>query len=168
LPHDSGANARRSIEIAKLALALKREPDAANEWLKAGVRQARWDARQRGAKAPRLPNVHFPLVDSDPLFVSLKEYFGIASDMHVHFTPEFFGNQHFQERPTADGGRTIELDYFASEGTVLLGIIGLCGIHARILAIFNACFDGVVSTDPGWRLLEATFQQLVSTCINRS
>jgi len=36
----------------------------------------------------------------------------------------------------------------------------LCGLHVRILLVFDAVFDGVVSADAGWKVLRATFDQL--------
>src|ERR1022692_3420653 len=60
LPYDAAANTRRATEIARVALALKRDPENAHKWLHADVRQARWDARSAGNKPPRLPSVQFP------------------------------------------------------------------------------------------------------------
>src|ERR1022692_478806 len=97
LPYDAAANTRRATEIARVALALKRDPENAHKWLHADVRQARWDARSAGNKPPRLPSVQFPEVDGDPLYASLKDYFGIYSDAYIHFTPEFLGIQQFPE-----------------------------------------------------------------------
>ena len=50
LAFDSHANTRRAVEIAKLALALKRNLANGDEWLKTDLRQSRWDARQKGLK----------------------------------------------------------------------------------------------------------------------
>jgi hypothetical protein len=47
LPFDSHANTRRAVEIAKVALAVKRNRANIEQWLKTEVRQRRWDARQR-------------------------------------------------------------------------------------------------------------------------
>jgi hypothetical protein len=63
LPFDSHGNTRRAVEIAKVALALRRNLANAEAWLKTEVRQRRWDARQQGLKPERLPPVRFPELD---------------------------------------------------------------------------------------------------------
>jgi hypothetical protein len=97
LPFDSAANTRRAIEIAKVALAAKRDIANAERWLMEAKRQARWDARQDGRKPPSLPPVQFRGLENDPLLAKLQDFFGIASDLYIHFTPEFFGRGFFTE-----------------------------------------------------------------------
>src|SRR5689334_14264634 len=60
LPYDSAANTRRAIEIAKVALALKRDPANAEKWIQSVDRQARWDARRRGQKPKSFQPPPFP------------------------------------------------------------------------------------------------------------
>lgn len=166
LPYDAGANMRRAIEIAKLALALKHDPANAHNWLQAEIRKARWDARQQGDNVPRLPTVRYPDIDDDPLFATLKEFFGIASDMFVHFTPEFLGIHGMREDTGENDTIFLTLDYFAPEREVLLYALNLCGLHVRILLLFDECFDNAVTTDSGWKLLKATFDQLGKDLLN--
>jgi hypothetical protein len=160
LPYDSAANTRRAIEIAKVALALKRDPTNAEKWMQAAERQARWDARRTGQKPKSFQSPQFPDVSNDPLFKTLQDYFGMYSAMYVHFTPEFFGIQRFQKEPTERQTFILHLDYFATDRAVLSQGIILCGLHSRILVLFDACFDHVVSVDPGWQMLKATCDQL--------
>jgi len=120
LPFDSHANTRRAVEAAKVALAVKRNRANVQEWLKQDLRARRWEERQEGKKPQRLPPDRFPELDQEPLLHELQQYFGIASDSFIHFTPEFLGHQDFSETPTGDGNVSIGLDYFASERESLL------------------------------------------------
>jgi hypothetical protein len=43
--------------------------------------------------------VQFAGLENEPLLAKLQEFFGIASDMYVHFTPEFFGQEFFTQTP---------------------------------------------------------------------
>jgi hypothetical protein len=162
LPFDSHANTRRAVEAAKVALALKRNRNNGEEWLKTEIRQRRWDARQQGQKPERLPPVQFRELDKEPLIVSLQQYFGIASDTYLHFTPEFFGRQSFSLTPIDDTNVFLGLNYFASERDILLHAVMLCGLHLRILLVFDAVFDNVIIEDAGWIVLRATFEQLAT------
>lgn len=45
---------------------------------------------------------------------------------------------------------------------VLLAAIVLCGVHIRILDIFDECLDRMVSQDAGWKMLRATCDQMGS------
>jgi hypothetical protein len=162
LPFDSHANTRRAVEVAKVALALKRNRNNAEKWLKTEIRQRRWDARRRGQKPQRLPPIQFPELDQEPLIASLQEYFGIASDTYIHFTPEFFGQQPFSQTPVDGGNVFIGLDYFGSERDILFHAVMLCGLHLRILLVFDAVFDNVMIEDPGWKVLRTTFEQLAA------
>jgi hypothetical protein len=160
LPLDSHANTRRAVEVAKVALAFKRNVANVHEWLKQDLRQRRWSAREEGKKPERLPSVRFPELDNDPLVQDLQQYFGIASDTFVHFTPEFFALQEFSETPDGDGNVSIGLNYITSDRDILLHAAMLCGLHVRILHVFDAVFDGVLSADAGWKMLRATFDEL--------
>lgn len=162
LPYDAAANTRRAIEIAKVALAAKRDFANAEKWLMEVKRQERWDARQQGVKPPWLPSVQFSGLENEPLLAQLQEFFGIASDMYVHFTPEFFGQGFFTEKSGEGNTATIASNYFTDERTVLQHALMLCGLHVRIMLVFDACFDGSVIQDAGWKMLSATFEQLSS------
>jgi hypothetical protein len=160
LPFDSHTNTRRAVEAATVALAIKRNRANVHEWLKEELRLQRWDARQEGKKPKGLPRNRFPELENEPLLQDLQQYFGIASDSFIHFTPEFLGHQDFSETPTGDGMVSIGLNYFASEPEILQHAIMLCRLHARILLVFDAVFDGVVSADAAWKVLRATFDQV--------
>jgi hypothetical protein len=160
LPYDAAANTRRAIEIAKVALAAKRDLANAEKWLMEAKRQARWDARQQGIKAPRLPGVQFVGLENEPLLAELQDFFGIASDLYVHFTPEFFGQGFFTHTPGEGNAVQIDPHYFADERTVLQHAVMLCSLHVSIMRVFDACFDGAVLQDAGWKMLSTTFEQL--------
>ncbi len=160
LPFDSHANTRRAVEIARVALAFKRNPGNTEEWLRSDLRQRRWDARQEGRKPDHLPPARFPELDGEPLLASLQQYIGIASDSYIHFTPEFYGQQTFSETAVDDGKVFIALEYFTAPRDVLFHAVQLCGLHVRILLVFDAVFDSTVTADPGWNVLRTTFEPL--------
>lgn len=81
--------------------------------------------------------------------------------MYIHFSPESFGLQHFTEERATDAKVNVGLQYFAEERDILLHAIMLCGLHVRILLVFDTVFDKVISTDAGWNLLKVTCDQLV-------
>ena len=56
----------------------------------------------------------------------------------------------------------IAMELFAQERTVLVAALLLCGVHVRVIRVFDACFDDLVSSDGGWKLLAATFEQVGS------
>jgi hypothetical protein len=162
LPYDAAANTRRAVEIARVALAAKRDIANAEKWLMGDKRQARWDARQQGLKPPSLPAVKFVGLENEPLLAQLQDFFGIASDLYIHFTPEFFGQGFFTQ--TAGEGNTVQIDphYFSDERTLLQDAVMLCCLHVRIMLVFDACFEGTVVQDAGWKMLSATFDQLAA------
>jgi hypothetical protein len=162
LPLDSHANTRRAVEAAKVALAVKRNRANAEEWLKTDVRQRRWDARGQGQRPEYLPPARFPELDNEPLLAHLQQYFGIASDMYIHFTPEFFGRQTFTQTPQDDNVVFVELAYIADQREILFTAITMCSMHAHILLVFNAVFEQVMTDDPGWKLLKTTFDQMAA------
>ena len=139
LPFDSHANTRGAVEAAKVALAIKRNRANVQEWLKGDLRQRRWDARLEGTKPEYLPPNRYPELDNEPLLRELQQYFGIASDSFIHFTPEFLGHQDFSETPTGDGKTSIGLGYFACERDILL--------HASCCAVctFEYCLFSMPS-----------------------
>ena len=162
LPYDAAANTRRAIEIAKVALAAKRDIANAEKWLMEGKRQARWDARQQGLKPPSLPGLQFAGLENEPLLAQLQDFFGIASDLYIHFTPEFFGQGFFTHTPGEGNKVQIDPHYFSDERTVLQHALMLCSLHVRIMLVFDACFEGTVVQDPAWKVLSATFDQLAA------
>jgi hypothetical protein len=162
LPYDAAANTRRAVEIARVALAAKRDIANAEKWLMEDKRQARWDARQQGIKPKRHPGVKFECLENEPLLAQLDDFSGIASDLYIHFTPEFFGQGFFTQ--TAGEGNKVQIDphYFSNERTLLQHAVMLCSLHVRILLVFHACFEGTVAQDAGWKVLCATFDQLAA------
>jgi hypothetical protein len=80
--------------------------------------------------------------------------------MYIHFTPEYFGQQVFSQTPMEGGKVFIALNYLAEERPILSHAIYLCGLHARILLLFDAVFDNQVTGDAGWSVLKVSFDQL--------
>ena len=86
-----------------------------------------------GERPKHLKPFTLPDEDNDPLFPSLKLYFGMYSDTYVHFTPEFVGQQHFDETIGGQGMKTIHLRWIANDRTVRQHALSICGLH-------NKCF----------------------------
>ena len=81
---------------------------------------------------------------------------GILSDAYVHFTPEYFASQNWQdERETEQP--MIRLSYFISDQrTIERELILLTWIHAKILRIIDECLDMALSRKETWRNLMTT------------
>ena len=93
-PDDAAPISRRAIEVARLALAVKKNPKSAEEWVAYEKRMERWQARNRGEKPkPFSPKLDLPR--DHPIISELVKQLGIMSDASVHFTPEYFGSQHW-------------------------------------------------------------------------
>ena len=151
-PDDAASISRRAIEAARLSLAVKNSSKNAEQWVAYDKRMERWQARDRG-KRPKSLSPKFDLPPNHPIWSELEKQLGILSDSSVHFTPEYFGSQHWimsEER--------IELRYFISEQrTIERELITLVGIHASILRIFDECLDGALFLDKNWQQI---WQQL--------
>jgi hypothetical protein len=145
-PDDAAPISRRAIEAARLALAVKRNPESAMKWAAYEQRMGRWQARDRGEK-PKALSPKLDLPRDHPILSELEKQVGILSDSSVHFTPEYLGSQHWirsEER--------IELRYFTSDQrTIERNLITLTGIHASILRIFDECLDGSFFSDDQWK-----------------
>jgi hypothetical protein len=145
-PDDAAPVSRRGIEAARLALAVKRNSNNAMEWAAYEKRLERWKARDRGEKPkPLTPRLDLPR--DHPVLIELEKQLGILSDSSVHFTPEYFGSQHW----IRSEGR-IELRYFISDQrTIECNLVTLIGIHANILRVYDECFDGSFFSDEQWK-----------------
>lgn len=151
-PDDAAPITRRTIEAVRLAIAVKRSPKNATEWAAYEQRMERWKARDRGEKPkPLSPKLDLPR--DHPILSELEKQLGILSDSSVHFTPEYFGSQHWIKSEAR-----IELRYFTSDQRIIeRELITLVGIHASILRIFDECFDGSFFSDKEWQQM---WQQL--------
>jgi hypothetical protein len=147
-PDDAAPVSRRAIEAARLSLAVKRDPRNALIWAAYEKRMERWEARNRDEKPkPLTPKLDLP--HNHPTLSELDKHLGILSDSAVHFTPEYFGSQHWIHSDTR-----IELRYFASDQrTIECNLITLIGIHANILRVFDECLDGCFLSDNEWKTI---------------
>lgn len=161
-PDDAAPVSRRAIEAARLALAVKRNPKNALIWAAYEQRMERWKARNRGEKPkPLTPKLDLP--HNHPILSELDKQLGILSDSSVHFTPEYFGSQHWIHSDSR-----IELRYFVSDQrTIECNLVTLIGIHASILRVFDECLDGSFFADNEWKemwlQLEAAGRPLAET-----
>lgn len=145
-PDDAGPISRRAIEAARLALAVKRNPESAMKLAAYEQRMERWQAREKGEK-PKTLSPKFDLPRDHPFLTGLEMQIGILSDSSVHFTPEYFGSQLWIRSEAR-----IELRYFTSDQkTIERDLITLTGIHASILRIFDECLDGSFFLDNQWK-----------------
>ena len=145
-PDDAAPISRRAIEAARLALAVRTNPENARKWVAYEKRLERWQARDRGEKPkPLTPKLDLPR--DHPILTELEKYLGILSDSSVHLTPEYFGSQHWIRNETR-----LELRYFTSDQRAIeCRLITLIGIHASILRIFDECLDSHFFSDDQWK-----------------
>jgi len=134
--------------VTRLALAVKRNPKNTEVWAAYEQRMERWKARNRGEKPkPLTPKLDLP--HNHPILSELEKQLGILSDSAIHFTPEYFGSQHW-----VHGDSRIELRYFVSDQrTIECNLVTLIGIHANILRIFDECLNGPFFVDNEWKEL---------------
>jgi hypothetical protein len=145
-PYDAGPISRNAIEAARLALAVKTNPKNAVDWMAYDRRMERWQARNKGEK-PKVLSPKLDLPPDHPILSELEKHLGILSDSSVHFTPEYFGSQHWIKSE-----KMVELRYFTSDQrTIERELITLVGIHASILRIFDECLDGSFFSDTHWQ-----------------
>lgn len=145
-PDDAAPISRRAIEAARLALAVRTNPENARKWVAYEKRLERWQARDRGEK-PKPLTPKFDLPCDHPILTELEKHLGILSDSSVHLTPEYFGLQHWIRNETK-----VELRYFTSDQRVIeCSLITLIGIHASILRIFDECLDSHFFSDDQWK-----------------
>ncbi len=144
-PDDAASISRRAIEAARLALAVKTNPENATQWVAYEKRLGRWQARDRGEKPkPLAPKLDLPR--DHPILPDLEKYLGVFSDSAVHFSPEYFGRQHWIRDATR-----LELRYFTSDQRAIeCSLITLIGIHGSILRIFDECLEGPFFSDDQW------------------
>jgi hypothetical protein len=146
-PDDAAPISRRAIEAARLALAVKKNPENAKKWGAYEQRMERWQARDRGEKPKKLKLKKFDLPCDHPILTELEKYLGVLSDSAVHLTPEYFGSQHWI---SSEAG--MELRYFTSDQRKIeRNLITLIGMHVCILRIFDECFDGPFFLDDQWK-----------------
>lgn len=150
---DAAPITRRAIEIARVSLASKVDAKNVKKWLSYEKRQDRWKARQAGKKPPWLPPIQYDLPLDHPILSKLKTTEGVLSDGYVHFTPEYFANQNWSYDHAEDGSVSgIRLSCFVSgQANIEREVILLTGTHAKILKVFDECFDGAFSEDPIWK-----------------
>ena len=145
-PDDAAPVTRRAIEAARLALAVKRNPKNEMKWMAYEQRMERWKARNRGEK-PKPLTTKLDLPPDHPILTELERQLGILSDSSTHFTPEYFGSQHWIRSEAR-----IELQYFISDQrTIECNLITLVGIHVNILRVLDECLDGSFLSDEQWK-----------------
>jgi len=151
-PDDADPISRRAIEAARLALAVKSNPENAVKWAAYEKRMEGWQARATSEHPPPVsPKLELPR--SHPILAELQKQLGTLSDTSVHFAPEYFGSRSW----IRSEGR-IQRRYFTSDQrTIECHFMTLVGIHANVLRIFDECLDGALFSNQDWKDL---WQQL--------
>jgi hypothetical protein len=150
LPADSLAVTRRVAEAARLALAIKHDPDNLDRWRSWEKRLSRWQARNEGIKPKRLfDEIAYPKGHS--LVDFLGAMIGMLSDIGVHLTPEFMSLQQPIITKRDDGRAEVHFPYLQPDQRELeRALMFLAAIHLKILAAFDECFDGAFRRDAEW------------------
>lgn len=162
-PDDAAAITRRAIEIASLAVAVKRDPTNLERWRSDQERLARWEARLADEKPPHLyADVRYPR-DHHAL-EQLRRLLGVLSDTFVHFTPEYFFEGHDWRETTVGESAFIELPYLTTDQRKIEhALLITTDVHAKIIDIHDECLDGALSSDEGWRRLRAELEDRGAT-----
>lgn len=151
-PDDAAPITRRTIEMVRVAAAIKEDRTNAEKWVAFETRHRRWLARQKGDKPPRLEIV---LKVEHPIVNQLMDQYGILSDAGVHFTPEYFATLDWRTEP---GLR--KLNYFTgNQQTIEREILLLTGTHLLILGVLNDSVEGAFSRDERWRALTVALRE---------
>ena len=144
-PDDSVPVTRRTIEMARLAFALKHDPKNMAAWLAEEKRRERWEARNKGARPPRL-NVKFQLPSPHPLLDPLGQWEGILSDAASHCTPEYLAGYEWEQ-----WGESLFLSYIVKDLDHILRTLRFATVvHLKILELFNETTKGVLGTNKDW------------------
>src|SRR5262245_55771788 len=149
-PDDAGPITRRAIEIAAVALAVKHDRSNLGRWQSHETRLARWRDRAEGKKPKHLQTqIRYP--ERHAVLESIRGYEGVLSDAFVHFTPEFAETQGWRMKAVGDGGH-LELLYLEGDQRVIeREFVVLGGVHARIIDLFDECYDYAFSHSDEWR-----------------
>ena len=110
-PEDSTAITRRSLEGARVALAIKNGDTNAAQWIAYQERHDRWSRRKQDER-PKPLVVRFTDIRGDALIEGIDKHLGILSDASVHFTPEFYSSLDWEANRTPDGHGEIKLNHF--------------------------------------------------------
>ncbi len=151
-PDDAAPITRRTIEMVRVAAAIKEDKTNAEKWVAFEVRHKRWLARQKGDKPPKL---EVSLKVKHTIVNQLMGQYGILSDAGVHFTPEYFATLDWRTEP----GRR-KLNYFTgSQQTIEREVLLLTGTHLQILSVLDDCVEGAFSRDERWRALTEALRE---------
>jgi hypothetical protein len=159
-PDDAAPITRRAIEIARLALALKADPENAKRWVAAEARQQRWQERHEGKRPSRVLNIQYKNLPQNQHLDRLNRLFGILSDSKVHFTPEYFGMQDWRIELHGEKGSLFHSYFDGDKRSIDSAFLLLNSVHLLVLRVFDDCLDQAFSSDKGWQLDIATFGQV--------
>lgn len=166
-PDDAAPINRRAIEVARLAWALKADPQNAERWIALEERQKRWQERDKGRRPKGALNIQFQNVPKNENLDQLNHLFGVISDSKAHFTPEYFGVQGWDIVVNGEEG-TIFHSYFEAEKWLIeSAFLMLNAVHLLVLKLFDDCYDGAFKNDKGWQLLMATRSQVSTELIKQ-
>jgi hypothetical protein len=158
-PDDAAPLTRRAIEIARVCLASKHNPDNYEKWLSYEKRHARWKKREADQKPPHLPPIQLDQPKDHPIMNALIRESGMLSDAYVHFTPEYYASLNWKDDRKRDPS-TVRLSYFVSDQKALeRESLLLAGIHAKIVRLIDECIDNRLSQRTEWQRSMATLYQ---------
>jgi hypothetical protein len=155
LPDDAEAVTRRAVEAARIALAIKYDPENLRRWIAKEQRQARWKSRQENKRPDDLRlGLRYP--PGDRVSEELGRLAGMLSDAAVHFTPEFLDRQSWSQADAGDDV-ALTLSYFIDDQpAVEAGMWHLAANHILCLQAFDSCYDGAFLSNSSWKALAET------------
>ena len=146
MPEDAAATTRRALEAAKVALAIKADPDNFTIWKATDARKDRWKKRRQGDKPKGPLPLRYKNIVTEPLYRNLQAVIGTLSDFTVHFTPEHVGRYEWLRILKPDG--STEHSYGLKEDAVVKEFVWMAEQHRLIMNIFDRCLDGRLLKHP--------------------
>jgi hypothetical protein len=141
-PEDGPAITRRALEAAKVALAVKADPNNFEVWKATKVRRRRWDARARDQAPNRRVAFQYNRIATEPLYADLQAVIGALSDFAVHLTPEHVACYEWEWEQTCLPGQKPVISFGVDQDAVSMELLMIAGNHRLIMHVFNRCFDG--------------------------
>ena len=144
-PQDAAPITRRAIEACRIAEAYKLEAAAIEDWIAYEEMNEKWRLRIIGEKPDK--KINFSPRPKHPLLIELMDIWGIYSDAHIHFTPEYFKSLNWRKKD-----KHSYLIYFQTDNKkIAREIITTTNVHLKILQLMDELLDLSLSTNKVWQ-----------------
>ena len=146
-PQDAAPITRRAIEACRIAEAYKMESASIEDWIAYEEINERWRLRIIGEKPDK--KIYFSPRPKHPLLIELMDIWGVYSDAHIHFTPEYFKSLNWRQK-----NKHSFLIYFQTDNkTLAREIITTTSVHLKILQFIDELLDLSLSANKVWKTI---------------